>query len=349
MRALTVVPGKAGSVEVGEVPEPVAGEGELLVDGVALGICGTDHEIVGGLHGSAPEGADRLVLGHESLGRVRAAPPGSGFAPGDLGVGVVRRPDPQPCGACAHGDFDACRNGRFTERGIKERHGYGSERWTVEAEYAVRLAPELEEVGVLLEPASVVAKAWEQIERVGGHSWFDPRRLLVTGAGPIGLLAALFGLQRGLEVHVLDQVDSGVKPELVAALDATYHTGGLAEVAAKVNPEVVVEATGSPRLVLDAITTNAPFGVVCLVGLSSAGTRIPVDAGALNRSIVLENDAFFGSVNANLRHYELAARALSWADRTWLTRMITRRLPLERAHEAFRDGGADDVKVVVDL
>ena len=55
------------------------------------------------------------------------------------------------------------------------------------------------------------------------------------------------------------------------------------------------------------------------------------------------------SINANLRHYELAARALSWADRTWLTRMITRRLPLERAHEAFRDGGADDVKVVVDL
>ncbi|KUP96992.1 glucose 1-dehydrogenase [Thermobifida cellulosilytica] len=348
MRALTVVPGRPGSVQVGEVADPVAGRGELLVDGVALGICGTDREIVRGRYGAAPAGEERLVLGHESLGRVRAAPEGSGFAPGDLVVGVVRRPDPEPCGACAHGEFDACRNGRFTERGIKGLHGYGSEQWTVEADYAVRLDPSLEEVGVLLEPASVVAKAWEQIERIGSRSWFDPRRLLVAGAGPIGLLAALLGMQRGLEVHVLDRVERGVKPELVAGLDAAYHTGGLAEAAARIAPDVVVETTGAPRLVLDAITANAPYGIVCLVGLSADRTRVPVAAGALNREIVLENDAFFGSVNANPRHYALAARALSWADRTWLARLVTRRLPLERAAEAFEER-VEDVKTVIDL
>ena len=140
---------------------------------------------------------------------MREAPRDSGFAAGDLVVGVVRRPDPEPCPACAHGEFDFCRNGRYTERGIKERHGYGSERWTVETDYAVKLDPALEPVGMLMEPTSIVAKAWDQIERIGRRAYFAPERVLVTGAGPIGLLAALLGAQRGLEVHVLDRNTDG--------------------------------------------------------------------------------------------------------------------------------------------
>src|SRR3954471_12198140 len=132
MRALTMVPRTAGSLEVSEVPEPTRGEGELLVDGVALGVCGTDREIVSGDYGWAPPGEDRLIIGHESLGRVREAPEGSALRPGDLVVGIVRRPDPVPCGACARGEFDMCRNGRYTERGIKQLHGFGSEVWTIE-------------------------------------------------------------------------------------------------------------------------------------------------------------------------------------------------------------------------
>ncbi|NKZ00049.1 glucose 1-dehydrogenase [Nocardiopsis alborubida] len=348
MRALTVVPSQAGSVRVGEVEAPVPGPGELLVDGIALGICGTDREIAGGEYGEAPPGHERLVLGHESLGRVREAPEDSGFSAGDLVVGVVRRPDPVPCGACAHGEFDMCRNGRFTERGIKQIHGYGSQQWTVEADYAVRLDPSLERVGVLMEPTTVVAKAWEQIDRIGGRAWFEPRRLLVTGAGPIGLLAAMIGVQRGLDVHVLDRVEHGVKPELVAALGATYHTGGVAEVAAAGEPDVVIEATGASGVILDAMTHNAAYGIVCLTGISSGGRTIDVDAGAINRRLVLENDVLLGSVNANLRHYETAAKALARADRSWLERVITRRLPLERAHEAFEPGG-DHVKTVIEL
>src|SRR3954452_6483667 len=127
MRALTVRPPTPNSAEVREVPDPEAGPRELLVEGLALGICGTDREIVAGEYGWAPPGRDRLRLGHESLGRVRRAPEGAEFVPGDLVVGVVRRPDPVPCGACAHGEFDMCRNGRYTERGIKARDGYASE------------------------------------------------------------------------------------------------------------------------------------------------------------------------------------------------------------------------------
>ena len=226
MRALTTVPLQAGTLAVVDVPDPVPHEGDLLVDAIAVGVCGTDKEIAQGEYGWAPPGHERLVLGHESLGRVREAPAGSGFAAGDLVVGVVRRPDPVPCGACAHGEFDMCRNGRYTERGIKQIDGYASEQWTVEADYAVKLDARLADVGMLMEPTTVVAKAWEQVERIGARAWFEPETVLITGAGPIGLLAALLGTQRGLDVHVLDQVRSGPKPQLVHGIGLEAPTGG---------------------------------------------------------------------------------------------------------------------------
>jgi glucose 1-dehydrogenase len=348
MRALTVVPLQAGSAAVTEMPEPEPGPGELLVEGLALGVCGTDREIMDGEYGWAPPGEERLILGHESLGRVLEAPPDSGFAAGDLVVGVVRRPDPEPCPACERGEFDFCRNGRYTERGIKEIHGYGSERWTVEADYAIKLDPALEPVGMLMEPTSVVAKAWDQIERIGRRAYFAPERVLVTGAGPIGLLAALLGAQRGLEVHVLDLNTDGPKPELARALGAHYHSTDVETVAGEASPDLVIEATGVPEVVLDAMEHNAAAGIVCLTGVSPRGREVTVDAGGLNRDLVLENDVVFGSVNANQRHFELAAEALARADRSWLERMVTRRVPLEDFATAV-EKQPDDVKVVLEL
>lgn len=330
------------------MPEPDLRAGALLVEGLALGVCGTDKEIARGEYGWSPPGRDRLVLGHESLGRVREAPGGSGFSPGDLVVGVVRRPDPVPCGACGHGEFDMCRNGRYTERGIKELDGYGSELWRVEPDYAVVLDPVLERVGMLMEPTTVVAKAWEQVERVGARGWFEPQRVLVTGAGPIGLLAALLGVQRGLDMHVLDRVTDGHKPGLVTSLGATYHHDPADQVAARLLPDVVIEATGAGQVVFDVIANTAAYGIVCLTGVSAAGRRVGVDAGEINRELVLENDVVLGSVNANLRHYRQAAAALAMADLDWLGRLITRRVPLARAAEAFTEDRGD-VKVVITL
>jgi glucose 1-dehydrogenase len=346
MRAITLRPGTPDSAALEEVPEPAVQEGAILVDGVALGICGTDAEIVRGDYGEAPPGAERLVLGHESLGRVIDAPDGGGFARGDLVVGIVRRPDPVPCASCAAGEWDFCRNGRYTERGIKSLHGYGSERWRIEPEFAVKLDPGLGMLGVLLEPTTVVAKAWEQIERIVSRATIEPRRVLVTGAGPIGLLAALLAQQRGYEVHVLDLATDGPKPELVRELGGTYHSGRVADV--DLRPDVIVEATGVSQVVLDAMVQTGANGVICLTGISSGGHKIVLDAGDLNRQLVLENDVVFGSVNANRRHYEAAAADLAKADRGWLERLITRRVPLDRWKEALARE-PHDIKVVVEL
>ena len=345
MRAITVRPGEKDSARVEDMPEPEAGEGALLVDGLALGVCGTDREIARGEYGWAPPGAERLILGHESFGRVREASEGSGFCAGDLVVGIVRRPDPAPCACCARGEWDFCRNGEYAERGIKALHGYGSEHWRVEPEFAVRLDPEMEDVGVLLEPASVVAKAWDQIERFGERACYEPRTVLVTGAGPIGLLAALLGVQRGLEVHVFDRETKGAKPDLARSMGATYHHEAMTDAGLV---DIVIEATGADEVVIDALAQTAAPGIVCLTGVSPAGRTQEVDVGALNRTLVLQNDIVFGSVNANRRHYELASEALGRADHDWLRSMITRRLPLERFPEAL-EKRPGEVKVVVDL
>jgi glucose 1-dehydrogenase len=344
MRAITVVPGQPGSAELSDVPEHEPGPGELLVEVLRLGVCGTDREIVAGERGEAPGKRGRLILGHEMLGRVIECPEGCDVQPGQLVAGIVRRPDPVPCACCARGEWDMCRNGRYTERGIKGRDGYGAERVTLEADFAVPVTPELGELGVLTEPASIVAKAWEQIERIGERACHEHNRALVIGAGPLGLLAALMGIQRGLEVQVLDRAETGVKPRLVSAAGARYHTGPVAELPA---PDLVLECTGAAELVAEAMQHTAPGAIVCLTGVSASRT-LSVDVGALNNELVLENDVVFGSVNANRRHFEAAAEALARADRDWLAGLVTRTVPLDRWQEAL-DKGDDDVKVVVEF
>jgi len=341
VKALTVVPGVAGSAEVRETPDPDE-DGAVRVEGIAVGICGTDREILRGDLGEVPPGDDYLILGHESLGRVTEDPTGT-FAPGDLVVGIVRRPDPVPCPNCAAGEWDMCRNGRYTEHGIKGRHGYARPRYRLDPGHTVRVDPDLEAVGVLLEPASIVAKAWDHVELISARAIADPRTVLVTGAGPIGLLAALLGVQRGLDVHVLDRMTDGPKPTLVRDLGATYH-----HELPDLDVDVVVECTGVPAVVFGAVARLAPGGVACITGMSAPGQRLDVDGGDLTRHQVQNNTVVFGSINANRRHWEQAASALGATDLGWLERLITRRVPLAGAVDALvvRE---DDVKVVVEL
>jgi glucose 1-dehydrogenase len=345
LRAVTVIPGRGGSARLDDVAEPGVELGSVLVEALAVGVCGTDLEIASGAYGWAPTGRERLILGHESLGRVIDPGP-SGLAVGDHVVGIVRRPDPVPCANCAVGEWDMCTNGRYTERGIKQVDGFMADRWRIEPDYAVRVDKSLGTLGVLLEPTTVVAKAWEHIASIGRRSFWEPRTVLVIGAGPIGLLAALIGRQYGGDVHVLDRVTSGRKPELVEALGAHYHTGAVAELG--LAPDVVVECTGVAPLIRGAAETAAPGAIICLTGVGPPTVPDSSRATTLMTDAVLKNLVLFGSVNANRRHYHIAAQVLARADRAWLERLITRRVPADAFGRAL-ERAEDDIKVVTEF
>ena len=344
MQAITVKPMTPGSARLEEIPEPDEREGTVLVEAIAVGVCGTDVEIVEGKYGWAPPGKTNLVLGHESLGRVVDAGASTAFRKGDFVVGIVRRPDPVPCPNCAVGEWDMCRNGQYTERGIKEINGFMSERWRIEPHFAIKVDRSLGLLGVLLEPTTVVAKAWEQVTAIGQRAFWEPRTVLVTGAGPIGLLAALLGMQRGLDVHVIDIADSGPKPKLVRALGATYHTGTIPDLGFE--PDVIIECTGVGKVVRDSIGAVASGGVICLTGVGSGGIIGEMRIAEVAAHVVLRNNVVVGSVNANKRHWYKASEALARADRSWLAQLVTRReRPADFAKALERS--ADDIKVVI--
>jgi glucose 1-dehydrogenase len=196
----------------------------------------------------------------------------------------------------------------------------------------------------LLEPTTVLTKAWEQVAAVGHRAFWEPRTVLVTGAGPIGLLAALVGKQRGLEVHVLDRIESGPKPELVRSLGATYHSGTVAGIGFE--PDVIIECTGVGQVIADSIQSIGAGGIVCLTGVGSGGGRYAASIADVAASAVLRNNVIFGSVNANKRHWYKAGEALARADRAWLARLVTRR---ERPQDFMKalQRTADDIKVVL--
>jgi threonine dehydrogenase-like Zn-dependent dehydrogenase len=343
MKAITVEPKKPGTVRFEDIPEPDVREGSVLVEAIAAAVCGTDVEIAEGKYGWAPPGKTRLVLGHESLGRVIDPGPNSSFKKGDLVSGIVRRPDPVPCPNCAVGEADMCRNGQYTERGIKEIHGFMSERWRIEPEYAVKVDPALGILGVLLEPTTVIIKALEQVLAVGQRAFWEPKTVLVTGAGPIGLLAAGVASLGGYEVHVLDRVESGLKPDLVRALGATYHSGSVLDLGFE--PDVIVECTGVGSVIGDSVQKVGAGGVVCLTGVGAGGiaSRAVADVAA---AAVLKNNVIVGSVNANKRHWYKANDRLGRLDRKWLSRLVTRLEKPENFKQAL-ERKPDDIKVVI--
>jgi threonine dehydrogenase-like Zn-dependent dehydrogenase len=344
MKAITVEPKKPGTTRFEDVPEPDAREGAVLVEAVAVGVCGTDVEIAEGKYGWAPPGQSRLVLGHESLGRVLEPGPSGGLEKGDLVVGIVRRPDPVPCPACAVGEWDMCRNGQYTERGIKQIHGFMSERWRIEPEYAIKVDSSLGILGVLLEPMTVIAKALEQVVLIGQRSFWEAKTVVVTGAGPIGLLAACAARLHGKKVHVLDRMESGVKPQLVRDLGATYHSGTILDL--DFAPDVIVECTGVGSVIAGAVQKIGAGGVVCLTGVGAGGPAPGHTVADVAAKLVLNNNVLVGSVNANKRHWYKASQALAEADRSWLARLITRREKPENFEKALQRT-PDDIKVVL--
>jgi threonine dehydrogenase-like Zn-dependent dehydrogenase len=253
----------------------------------------------------------------------------------------VRHPDPEPCENCAVGEWDMCRNGRYAEHGIKGLNGFASQFFTMEEKMLVKIENDLGFLGVLLEPATVLAKAWEHIEHIGRRARWTPRRVLITGAGPVGFMGALMGVQRGLEVHLQDHNRNEPKPALAKRLGAAYHTSR-----PRLSFDVEIECSGAPAVIAEMLEAATPDRVVCLTGLSPGGHASTLRIAPFNQAMVLGNQVVFGSVNANRRHYEAAARALTMAEKEFLENILTRKVSLSHWHEAYekREG---DVKTVL--
>lgn len=359
MRAVLVRPPAAGA-RLGEMPTPVAGPGEVEVDVLECGVCGTDRDIAEGKYGRAPDGATELILGHENLGRIHRVAPGTpGFAVGDLVVATVRRGCGR-CRFCRAGRSDFCETGGFTERGISGRHGYWCARYVERPEYLVRVPESLRDHAVLLEPLSVVEKAIHEGQRIvaryeptTGFPRERPYRALVTGTGAIGMLAALvLGLEE-YSVTVIDRHDDTTPAARLLAEAGIPHVnvaGGLAALG-EARYDLIVEASGSATLDFELLDYLGPNAGLVLTGLPTADPAgVPVPAGRLFRAMVLGNQAIVGSVNANREYFERGIHHLLAMRRRWpglAPRLITERRPLAEFADAISAKAGATIKTVL--
>lgn len=359
MRAVVVTPPRPGAT-LREVADPVPSRGEVLVRVLECGVCGTDRDIVAGEYGTPPPGASDLVLGHENLGVVESTAPGvTSWKRGDLVVATVRR----GCGACRFcltNQSDFCETGRFTERGIRGRDGYFAELYAEAPEYLVHVPSSLRAVAVLLEPLSVVEKAYHEgrtvLDRRGptpGHARAGDPEALVAGTGAIGMLASFLLRSEGYAVTAIDRHgEETPAASLLRRIGATHTdaSGGVAALGER-RFEMIVEASGSATLDFDLLRTLGPNGVLVLTGITPSGRPpISVDAGAVLRDLVLANQAVVGSVNANRRYFEQGIRHLQLFRRFWgdaVTGVVTERRALADFDAVLADRASGAMKTVL--
>lgn len=354
MRAVAVSAGEADSVRLVEAAEPREGAGECLVRVLDVGIDGTDREIVGGEYGEAPEGESQLILGHECLGIVEQG--GGSLSPGTLVVPTVRRPCPQRCPNCAAGEQDFCSTGDYRERGIKGAHGFMCDRFVERPEHLVAVPEELRGVGVLAEPLAILERSYRLVLELQQRLVWEPRRVLVTGAGNMGTMASLLGRLHGLDVLVYSQGPKrGAAGDIIDAIGCDYadsEAESLVEAAGRLGaPDIVIEATGFSPLAWDAVGVLAVNGIACLLSVTQGDLRTEIPSDDLNAALVLGNRLMFGSVNAHRQDYERAVEDLAGIDEQWpglLARFITHRFPLDRYAEALA-GNDGELKTVLEV
>jgi threonine dehydrogenase-like Zn-dependent dehydrogenase len=356
MRAIAVTPGRANSARPLDVPSQERGKDEYLVRMLEVGIDGTDREIDAGEYGEAPPGEGTLVIGHESLGEVVEECPGERcFREGDLVVATVRRPCPERCLNCRNGEYDFCLTGHYREHGIKGRHGFLREFYAERPEFLVGVPPELRSVAVLLEPLSIAEKVFRQTYKIQERMLWEPVRAIVTGAGGMGMLAALLARLRGLETLVYSRSPAvGARGEILGRIGAEYAKGDertLTEAAAAFGaPDLVVEATGFSPLAWEAAGILHRNGVACLLSVTGGERTAVIPSDRLNRELVLGNRLVFGSVSAHRLDFEQGVADLRAIQERWpgaLERFVTRRLPMERIREAL--DGPEDLKTVLEV
>ena len=359
MRAVAVTPGKKGSARLLDLPEPRPRSGECLIRVLEVGVDGTDREIDAGLYGAAPAGADVLIIGHEALGEVVKKSGGDGGpAVGDLVVATVRRPDPRCCPSCARGEYDFCMTDDYQERGIREQHGYMAEFYAERPDFLIPIPRELRSVAVLLEPLSVVEKALRQVDHIRQRTVpSEVERVLITGAGSIGMFCAVLARLRGWNTLIYSRGEKkGKRGALLDAMGAQYansETHSMEDVAEEFGrPDLIIEATGFSPFAWQAPTALAINGVACLLSVTAGHKKIEIESDRINQQLVLGNRVMFGSVSSHRRDFEQGVRDMLAIQEKWpglLERFITRKMPMEEFREALDSKEAGGLKTVLDV
>ncbi len=370
MKAVAIFP-RAKKVELVDEPPPRLGRPtDVRMRVLDVGICGTDKELCAFKYGTPPPGADHLVIGHESLGEVlEVGAEVTRVAVGDLVVPMVRRPCAHAdCLACSAGRQDFCYTGDYTERGIKERHGFMTEQVVDDERYMNVVPQALRDVGVLVEPLTIAEKALAQVQQIQqrlpwacaaapGESRVGCHRALVLGAGPVGLLGAMALVADGYETLVYSRGAADTpRGRIVADLGATYVSADTTDVAALVRTvggvDVVYEATGVSKLSFDVLMGLGTNGIFVFTGVPGGHATSEVDTGLLMRNLVLKNQAVLGSVNASRADFENAIADLATFRARWpraLDGVITGRFPIEAYAEPLLTPPADAIKNVIAL
>ncbi len=335
MKAIAVIPGKPNSMHLREVPKPMVSEipngRGVLVKVLRVGVDGTDKEINAAEYGAAPAGYDYLITGHESFGIVEEVGPNvTEFKPGDYVVATVRRPGHSIYDQI--GTYDMTTDDMYYERGINLRHGFLAEYYVDDPEYIVKIPRGLKEVGVLLEPTTVVEKGIGQAFEIQRRlRVWRPRKAAVMGAGTIGLLATLALRLRGMEVTVFGRTPKPyLNSDLIEALGARYESTAslpVLEGAKKYGPfDLIFEATGFSPIVFESMQALAKNGVLVLSSVTGGDKKVEVPADKINLEFVLGNKVMVGTVNANREYFEAGVKDLAQAEaeyRGWLKRLLT--------------------------
>ncbi len=347
MKAIVVKPAVQDSIHMRDMPDPKMKPTEIAVKMLRVGLCGTDAEINHGLYGKPPDGDEFLILGHENLGVVEEVGKNvKGWKPGDLVVSTVRR----PCGICANckaGHNDLCNSGQYTERGIMRRHGFMAEYYVESPQYLHKIPKAVRDFAVLLEPMSVVEKGIDHAFLIQRRLIWKPKLGVVLGGGPVGLLAAAVLRVRGLRTVVVGrEPETDLRAQIAKKLGAEYvcvANQSLLDLPKLIGPpDLVIEATGSARVVFDAMEILGPNGVLCLLSVTGGGGMNEEPIERINQLIVLGNQVVFGSVNANPRHFAMGVKDFVAIEKKWpgvLSKLLTNRIPWEQHRTWFTERG----------
>jgi threonine dehydrogenase-like Zn-dependent dehydrogenase len=354
---IAVYPGRPNSIHLTSQPAPIHGPDEVLIRIRRAGICGTDKEIIDAKLGAPPAGSDELVIGHEAIGIVEAVGDRvTKIKPGDFVVATVRRPD--DCPACKAGQPDMCLWRKYHERGIFYAHGFMVEQIVEHPDYLIVVPPELEPVGVLLEPTSVVEKALRQARLIQHRivGW-QPKTAVVLGAGPIGLLGTMLLRAEGFDVYTLARSQAPTpSSKLVASCGAHYLSTketSIAELTSSLpNVDLIIEASGAIEPVADAMGLLGNNGVLVLLSITGGELQHHIPIDLINREFVLGNKVMVGCVNSALEDFHSGVTHLSRFEELWpglTSTLITQRLPAFENPQIIRDASAGGIKAVLEF